>query len=115
MRGNERGGLRVAFFMPAVGDLPAVRSSAARAALERGRGVIYLVPEIGLTPLLVNKIRRRFPEQVALLHSGMPARRRLEAWEAVRRGEARLVVSRDCSPLPGDRPLLLPEPGTARE
>ena len=37
--------------------------------LEAGRSVIYLVPEIGLTPLLLNKISNRFPGQAVVLHS----------------------------------------------
>jgi primosomal protein N' (replication factor Y) len=65
---------------------------AAERTLRSGRGVLYLVPEIGLTPLLVAKISRRFPGQVAVMHSGLPARRRYAAWERVRRGECRLVV-----------------------
>ena len=65
---------------------------AAARALERGRGVIYLVPEIGLTPLLLAKISRRFPGQAVVLHSGLGKRERYEAWRRVRRGEVRLVV-----------------------
>jgi primosomal protein N' (replication factor Y) len=64
----------------------------AEEALARGRGVLYLVPEIGLTPLLVGRVASRFPEQVAVLHSGFPARARREAWEAVREGRRRFVI-----------------------
>ncbi|MBZ5639284.1 MAG: primosomal protein N' [Acidobacteriia bacterium] len=65
---------------------------AAEATLAQGRGVLYLVPEIGLTPLLVSRLARRFPQSLAVLHSGLaPAERRL-AWDHVRSGEARLVV-----------------------
>ncbi len=65
---------------------------AAAAALAAGRGVLYLVPEIGLTPLLVSRIEARFPGQVALLHSGVPPRLRRAAWEEIRRGTKRFVV-----------------------
>jgi primosomal protein N' (replication factor Y) len=65
---------------------------AAQAALDGGRGVLYLVPEIGLTPLLLRRIERRFPGQVAVLHSALPRRRRFEAWEAVLKGRRRFVI-----------------------
>ena len=65
---------------------------AAHAVLERGRSVLYLVPEIGLTPLLIAKIEARFPGRTELLHSALPRRRRWEAWERIRRGESRLVL-----------------------
>ncbi len=65
---------------------------AAAAALELGRGALYLVPEIGLTPLLVSRIERRFPGQVAVLHSGLGARERSEAWHRVRAGTCRFAV-----------------------
>ena len=65
---------------------------AAAAALEAGRGVLYLVPEIGLTPLLVSRIEARFPGQVALLHSAVAPRARRTAWEEVRQGTKRFVV-----------------------
>jgi primosomal protein N' (replication factor Y) len=65
---------------------------AAEAALASGRGVLYLVPEIGLTPLLVSRIESRFPGQVALLHSAVPPRVRRASWDAVREGTKRFVV-----------------------
>ena len=65
---------------------------AARAALERGRGAIVLVPEIALTPQTVDRFRRRFGERVALLHSRMPAGARYDEWRRLRSGEARICV-----------------------
>jgi len=65
---------------------------AARAALERGRGAIVLVPEIALTPQTMDRFRRRFGESVALLHSRMPAGVRYDEWRRVRSGEARICV-----------------------
>jgi len=65
---------------------------AAEATLAAGRGVLYLVPEIGLTPLLVGRLAARFPGQVAVLHSALAPRARRAAWEAVRAGEKRFVV-----------------------
>ena len=65
---------------------------AAAAALASGRGVLYLVPEIGLTPLLMSRIEARFPGQVATLHSALPPRLRRAAWEDVRAGKKRFVI-----------------------
>jgi len=65
---------------------------AAEATLAAGRGVLYLVPEIGLTPLLVARLAARFPGQIALLHSALSPRARRAAWDAVRTGEKRFVV-----------------------
>ncbi len=65
---------------------------AAREALERGRGSIVLVPEIALTPQTMDRFRRRFGEQVALLHSRMPAGARYDEWRRLRAGEARICV-----------------------
>ncbi len=66
---------------------------AAQAALEAGRSVLFLVPEIGLTGQTVARVKRRFTgEQVAVLHSGLSAGERLVAYGAVARGEVRIVV-----------------------
>jgi primosomal protein N' (replication factor Y) len=65
---------------------------AAQRMLDRGRGVLYLVPEIGLTPLLLTTIRRRFPGRAVVLHSALARRERNEAWESVRSGRRRFVV-----------------------
>ncbi len=65
---------------------------AADRALAAGRGVLYLVPEISLTPLLTGRINRRFPGKVAVLHSGLTPRQRFDTWNRVRRGERPFVV-----------------------
>jgi len=65
---------------------------AARQVLAAGRGVIYLVPEIGLTPLLLSEVSQRFPGQVAVLHSGLSRGDRYAAWQSARDGSRPLVV-----------------------
>jgi len=65
---------------------------AAESALADGRGVLYLVPEIGLTPLLMSRLRRRFGAEVEVLHSGLARGERLRAWRRVRAGACRFVV-----------------------
>lgn len=60
-------------------------------ALSQGKGAIVLVPEIALTPQTVGWFLDRFGA-VAVLHSGMTDVQRLDMWERVRSGEARVVV-----------------------
>ena len=53
---------------------------------------MFLVPEIGLTPLLSRLVVSRFPGQVSLLHSGMSAGERFDQWNRIREGESKVVV-----------------------
>ncbi len=66
--------------------------SAAARTLAQGKGVLYLVPEIGLTPLLAGRLTERFPGQVAVLHSGLREGERRERWERIRLGKAPLIL-----------------------
>jgi primosomal protein N' (replication factor Y) len=61
-------------------------------ALERGRGVIVLVPEIALTPQTVARFQARFGDTVALLHSALSDGERYDEWRRLRSGEARIAV-----------------------
>ncbi|MBT8092856.1 MAG: primosomal protein N' [Gammaproteobacteria bacterium] len=54
--------------------------------------VLVLAPEIGLTPQLVARLRKRLGIEPAVLHSGLSDNERLAAWRAARSGAARLVV-----------------------
>ena len=65
---------------------------AVRAAIEAGRGAIILVPEIGLTPQTVARVRGVFGDQVAVLHSGLSDGERADAWRLLRRGERKVAV-----------------------
>jgi primosomal protein N' (replication factor Y) len=65
---------------------------AAEAALAQGRGVIVLVPEIGLTPQTVGRFVERFGDTVAVAHSRLSAGERYDEWMRLRRGEARICV-----------------------
>ncbi len=65
---------------------------AAAAALERGRGVIVLVPEIALTPQTVGRFRARFGDGVAVLHSALTDAERRDERERIASGVARVVV-----------------------
>ncbi|MDD3652958.1 MAG: primosomal protein N' [Desulfotomaculaceae bacterium] len=61
-------------------------------ALEVGCQAVTLVPEISLTPQMVEMFRERFDEQVAVLHSGLPARERFDEWQRIREGRAPVVL-----------------------
>jgi len=66
---------------------------AMRHVLDAGGGAIMLVPEISLTPLLVERLQARFGPRVAVLHSGLTLRERYSEWNRIRQGkDAALVV-----------------------
>ena len=60
--------------------------------LRAGKQALLLVPEIGLTPQLVSRLRDRLGVEPALLHSGLSDSTRLAAWRAARSGAAKLLV-----------------------
>jgi len=61
-------------------------------ALEAGRSVLYMVPEIALTPQTIERIRSRIPNEMALFHSGLSPRARALEFLKVARGNARFVL-----------------------
>ena len=65
----------------------------ARECLAKGGNVLYLVPEISLTPQTINWIVGRLGDSVAVLHSRLTSRQRYEQWDKIRRGIARVVVA----------------------
>jgi primosomal protein N' (replication factor Y) (superfamily II helicase) len=66
--------------------------AAVEAAIERGRGAIVLVPEIGLAPQAVARFRARLGDRFAVLHSALPPGERYDEWLRLRRGEASVCV-----------------------
>jgi primosomal protein N' (replication factor Y) len=70
----------------------AVYLAAIETTLARGAAALLLVPEIGLTPALFADFTAAFPEQVAVLHSGLGAAERARAWRRLRLGEARVAI-----------------------
>lgn len=63
-----------------------------REVLSRGRQALVLVPEIGLTPQLVDRFRRRLPGRLAVMHSGLGDAERQQAWLAARDGDVDVLV-----------------------
>ena len=66
--------------------------AAVEAALERGRGAIVLVPEIGLAPQAVARFRARLGDRFAVIHSALSAGERYDEWRRLRSGEASVCV-----------------------
>jgi primosomal protein N' (replication factor Y) len=60
--------------------------------LAQCKQIIYLVPEIGLTSQLVERVRRRFGEQFAISHSGLTNRQRYLAWHKFRAGDVNIML-----------------------
>ena len=64
-----------------------------KVVLGRGDQVLFLVPEIGLTPQLEARIRARCPEhRLVTLHSSLNARERADNWISAQAGEAQIVL-----------------------
>lgn len=57
-----------------------------------GREAIVLVPEISLTPQMVERFKRRFGDRVAVLHSRLSQGERYDEWKRIRRREASIAV-----------------------
>ncbi|MEP6884080.1 MAG: primosomal protein N' [Gammaproteobacteria bacterium] len=62
------------------------------AAIAGGGQALVLVPEIALTPQLVDRFRRRFSAGVVAVHSGLTGVERRDAWRAAHNGEARIII-----------------------
>ena len=60
-------------------------------ALERDGGAIFLVPEISLTPQMIDRFQQEF-EEIAILHSGLTPKERATEWKSIYLGEKRVVL-----------------------
>ncbi len=90
--------------------------AAAQRALGEGLRVLLLVPEISLTPQLVERVRARLDAPIAVLHSQLTELERAQQWWRTRRGEAQVVLgSRSAvfAPIPRLGLICLDEEGSA--
>jgi primosomal protein N' (replication factor Y) len=90
--------------------------AAAERALADGLSVLLLVPDISLTPQLVQRVRARLDAPVAILHSQLTELERAQQWWRTRRGEAQVVLgSRSAvfAPIPRLGLICLDEEGSA--
>lgn len=60
--------------------------------IEKGKGVIVLVPEISLTSQMLGRFYSRYGDKVALLHSGLSLGERLDEWKRIKSGLASIVI-----------------------
>ncbi len=65
---------------------------AMRAAIAKGKTALMLVPEISLTPMFARRLRAHFGDAVAILHSSLSDGERLDEWNRIRQGEARVCI-----------------------
>jgi primosomal protein N' (replication factor Y) len=90
--------------------------AAAKQVLAEGLRVLLLVPDISLTPQLVERVRARLDAPVAVLHSQLTELERAQQWWRVRRGQAQVVLgSRSAvfAPIPRLGLICLDEEGSA--
>ncbi len=60
--------------------------------LKAGKSAIMLVPEIALTPQMIERFKGRFGRNVSLFHSRLSPGERYDEWFRIKRGEVSLVV-----------------------
>ena len=80
--------------------------------LGEGGGAILLVPEIGLTPQMISRVRARFGGRIGVLHSGLSPRERAREYRRIADGAAPVVVgarSAVFAPLPDLRLIIVDE------
>ena len=90
--------------------------AAAEQALAQGLRVLLLVPDLSLTPQLVERVRARLKAPIAILQSQLTELERAQQWWRTRRGEAEVVLgSRSAvfAPIPRLGLICLDEEGTA--
>jgi primosomal protein N' (replication factor Y) len=61
-------------------------------ARRAGRGSLILIPEISLTPQLIDRVNARFPGRVGILHSALSPVERWTQWWRIVRGNVDVVV-----------------------
>ena len=60
--------------------------------LKQGKSSIVLVPEISLTPQMVERFQKRFGDNIAAIHSGLSDGEKYDEWRRICRGEASIVI-----------------------
>lgn len=57
-----------------------------------GRGVIVMVPEIALTPQMIEIFTMRYGNKIAVFHSGLSAGQRMDEWKRIKKGDALIAI-----------------------
>jgi primosomal protein N' (replication factor Y) len=63
-----------------------------RDVVKRGEQAILLVPEISLTPVFAARLKERFGDRIAILHSNLSPSERFDQWWRARRGEVDVAI-----------------------
>ena len=63
-----------------------------REVVRRGQQALLLVPEISLTPVFAARLKERFGERIAILHSNLSASERYDQWWRAHRGEVDVAI-----------------------
>jgi primosomal protein N' (replication factor Y) len=63
-----------------------------REVVKRGEQALLLVPEISLTPVFASRLKERFGDRIAVLHSSLSASERYDQWWRARRGEVDVAI-----------------------
>lgn len=61
-------------------------------ALQSGKQVLYLLPEIALTAQIIRRLQKHFGGQIGIYHSRFSNNERVEIWNKVKNGEIRIVL-----------------------
>lgn len=60
--------------------------------IKENRGVMVMVPEISLTPQLINLFENRYGNKIAVFHSAMSMGQRLDEWRRIKNGQALIAI-----------------------
>jgi len=60
--------------------------------IESGNQCLVLLPEIGLTPQLIQRFKNRFDVQIGIQHSGLSNIERLKHWQDSKSGKAKIIL-----------------------
>ena len=64
----------------------------AQEVLEEGKQVLFLVPEIGLTPMIISRVKARFQQNIAIYHSQLNASEKYQQYQMVKNKKVNIVV-----------------------
>ncbi|MCF0106788.1 MAG: DEAD/DEAH box helicase, partial [Holdemanella sp.] len=64
----------------------------ADAIVKQGKQVLFLVPEIGLTPMMIKRVAARFGNRIAIYHSQLNAQEKYDQYKLVLDGKVDIVV-----------------------
>ncbi len=63
-----------------------------RRYLAKGKSIIFLIPEIALTPQMVERFQGNFGDTLAIQHSQLSEKDRFLQWQMIKRGEKQIII-----------------------